>query len=115
MKPPIKILHCLGTLNPGGLETWLLNLLRYIDTDKFQFDFCMFGNETGLYAPEVQRLGSQVHRCPRFPSSTLPGRFQQILRQGQYDVVHSMYIFFRGSITVGLDAESSHSHRAQSQ
>jgi glycosyltransferase involved in cell wall biosynthesis len=98
MQLPIKILHCLGTLNPGGVETWLLNILRHIDAKQLQFDFCVFGDEAGLYAPEIQRFGSKVHRCPRFPSSTLRGRFQEVLREGQYDVVHSHVHFFSGAL-----------------
>lgn len=118
MQPPIKILHCLGTLNPGGVETWLLNLLTHIDTEQFQFDFCIFGDEPGLYAREVQCFGSQVHLCPRFPPSTLPGRFQQILRQGQYDVVHSHVHFFSGALLRwasmrGVPIRIAHSHTSR--
>jgi glycosyltransferase involved in cell wall biosynthesis len=118
MQPPIKILHCLGTLNPGGVETWLLNLLTHIDTEQFQFDFCIFGDEPGLYAPKVHCFGSQVHLCPRFPPSTLPGRFQQILRQGQYHVVHSHVHFFSGALLRwasmhGVPIRIAHSHTSR--
>ena len=115
MQPPIRILHCLGTLNPGGVETWLLNILRHIDAQRLQFDFCVFGDEAGLYAAEVQRFGSKVRRCPRFPSSTLRGRFQEILREGQYDVVHSHVHFFSGALLrwaarQGVPIRIAHSH-----
>ena len=112
---PIKILHCLGSLNPGGVETWLLNVLRHIDRDQFQFDFCTFGNGVGLFASEAQQLGSQIHQCPRTPVSTLRGRFQNILSEGQYDVVHSHVHFFSGALlrwayAEGVPIRIAHSH-----
>jgi glycosyltransferase involved in cell wall biosynthesis len=117
MTPPLKVLHCLGTLNPGGVETWLLNLLRHLDTANFQFDFCTFGADPGLYAPEVLQLGSRVYRCPRHPSSTLSRRFRQILREGNYDVVHSHVHLFSGALLRWAALESvpnriAHSHSA---
>ena len=114
MTPPLKILHCLGTLNPGGVETWLLNLLRHLDTTKFQFDFCTFGADAGLYAPEVLQLGSRVYRCPRHPSSTLSRRFRQILREGNYDVVHSHVHFFSGALLRWVALERVPNRIAQS-
>jgi glycosyltransferase involved in cell wall biosynthesis len=98
MKRPTKILHCLGGLNPGGVETWLINLLRFIDSEQFRFDFCLFGCEAGWHGAETQRRGSQLYHCPRSPSSTLHRRFRQILREGQYDVVHSHVHFFSGAL-----------------
>lgn len=52
----IRILHALGTINFGGVETWLMRALRNIDRSRFQMDFCTFGSEPGLDAAEVERL-----------------------------------------------------------
>ena len=32
----IRILHVVGGLNRGGVETWLMHVLRHIDRDRFQ-------------------------------------------------------------------------------
>jgi len=61
----IGILHALGTLNPGGVETWLMHVLRNIDHSRFQMDFCTFGSEPGMYGAEVEKCGSKVWRCPK--------------------------------------------------
>lgn len=118
MTSRMKILHCLGTLNPGGVETWLVNLLRHLDSSEYQFDFCVLGNDEGCYADEVRRMGCTVHRCPRHPSSRLGGRFRQILRQGHYDVVHSHVHFFSGALLRWAALEDvpirvAHSHTSQ--
>lgn len=98
MPRPLKILHALGALNSGGIEIWLLSVLKSLDAKKFQFEFCTFGSEAGLYAAEVQRLGAVVHRCPRLPFYSLGRRFRNILRKGQFDVVHSHVHLFSGAI-----------------
>jgi glycosyltransferase involved in cell wall biosynthesis len=115
---PIKILHCLGTLDPGGVETWLLSLLKSLDTKQFQFDFCTFGRHSGLYTPEVEKLGAKVFRCPRSQKLWSFGRsFRKILRQGQYDVVHSHVHAFSGLLLryaclEGVPVRIAHSHNS---
>jgi glycosyltransferase involved in cell wall biosynthesis len=96
---PIRVLHVLGTLDPGGVETWLLNVWRNIDRERFQFDFCTFGDHAGLYAPEMEKLGARVIPCPKGRNVfSLGRRFRKILREGHYDVVHSHVLYFSGAV-----------------
>jgi glycosyltransferase involved in cell wall biosynthesis len=115
MPRPLKILHTLGALNPGGVQVWLLSLLKALDTKKFQFDFCTLGSEAGSYAPEVQRHGAVVYRCPQFPIYSLGRRFRNVLREGRYDAVHSHVHLFSGALLRWAQAEQvpvriAHSH-----
>jgi glycosyltransferase involved in cell wall biosynthesis len=112
----IRVLHVLGTMDPGGVETWLMHLLRNIDRDRFQFDFCTCGPQPGLYAREIEQLGGKVLRCPKTANLVAFGcRFRRILRQGNYDVVHSHVHFFSGTVLRWASAEGvpmriAHSH-----
>ena len=36
---PLRILQVVGNLNRGGTETWLMNVLRHLDRDRYQMDF----------------------------------------------------------------------------
>lgn len=112
----LRILHVVGTMNPGGLETWLLNVLAHIERDRFQFHFCVCGPETGIYAPEVERLGGTLLRCPKGADFwSFRRRFQTVLREGKYDVVHSHVFFFSGALLrwanqEGVPIRIAHSH-----
>jgi glycosyltransferase involved in cell wall biosynthesis len=115
---PIKILHCVGTLDPGGVETWLLHLAKSLNTTQFQFDFCTFGAHAGLYAPEVEELGARVLRCPRSQDFwKFSQSFRKILREGRYNVVHSHVHGFSGVLLrwarlEGVPVRIAHSHNS---
>jgi glycosyltransferase involved in cell wall biosynthesis len=112
----IRILHVPGALNTGGVETWLLHVLRSIDRSQFQIDFCVFGSERGSYEAEVESLGSKVWRCDL--NGTLWSfnrQFRYILREGKYDVIHSHVHFFSGNVLRWAEAQNipvriAHSH-----
>jgi glycosyltransferase involved in cell wall biosynthesis len=120
MNGRIKVLQVLGTLNLGGVESWLMNVLRTVDTGKFQFEFCTLGTEAGWHAVEAKRLGAVIHRCPRAPATTLGRRFRKILREGQFDVVHSHVHLFSGAILRWASLEHvgmriAHSHTSHDE
>jgi glycosyltransferase involved in cell wall biosynthesis len=106
-------------MDPGGVETWLLHLLENIDRDRFQFDFCLCGLDRGLHAEEVGRLGGRIFLCSKGANLySFRDRFRKILRQGNYDVVHSHVHFFSGVLLRWAQAEHipvriAHSHTSQ--
>jgi glycosyltransferase involved in cell wall biosynthesis len=114
-----RVLHAVGAMDPGGVETWLLNVLRNIDRERFQFDFCTFGPHAGLYAADIQRAGGRILRCPKGDNFwSLGQRFRRILREGKYDIVHSHVHFFSGALLKWAKAEGvpvriAHSHNSR--
>ncbi len=95
----IKVLHILGTLNRGGVETWLMDMLRHVDRTAYQFDFCCLSGGEGDFAPEAKSLGSKVF--PIKLTKNLPSfnkRFARLLQEGQYDIIHSHVHRFSGYI-----------------
>jgi glycosyltransferase involved in cell wall biosynthesis len=115
----MRILHVLGVMDPGGVETWLLNVLKYIDRDLLEFHFCTFGPKPGLFASEVERLGGRMVPCPRGLNPwSFRRRFRKILREGKYDAVHSHVTLFSGVVLRWAKAEGvpmriAHSHASQ--
>ena len=47
MHEPIRVLHVFGALNPGGVETFVMNLYRCIDREQVQFDFLVHTDARG--------------------------------------------------------------------
>ena len=54
--PPLRILQVVGNLNRGGTETWLMNVLRHLDRDRYQMDFLVHTTNPGAYDDEARRL-----------------------------------------------------------
>lgn len=62
----LRILHIVGIMNRGGLETWLMNLYRAIDRDKIQFDFIVHSRQKGDYDQEIKALGGKIFYIPHY-------------------------------------------------
>jgi glycosyltransferase involved in cell wall biosynthesis len=113
----MRILHVVGGLNRGGVETWLLHIFRHIDRSKYQFDFLVHTEEPCSYDDEVRSLGARVIPCP---SPSRPVRYVHnllhILRElGPFDCVHSHVHHFSGLVLTvaqwaGVRMRISHSH-----
>lgn len=111
------ILHVVGGMNPGGIETWLMHILRHIDRDHFQMDFLVHTTEDCLYDKQVRALGSRIIPCPNAHQPWIYAKqFNKILREyGPYDIVHSHVHHFSGYVLLlakqaGVPVGISHSH-----
>ena len=113
----MRILHVLGKLDPGGVESWLLQVLRQIDRDRFQCDVMVHCCDQGAYDAEVRNLGVRIIPCshPQDPIA-YARNFLRVLREyGPYDVVHSHVHYFSSYVCllaacVGVPVRLAHSH-----
>ncbi len=119
---PIRILHVVGGMVRGGIETWLMHILRHIDRDRFQMDFVVNTPEPCAYDEEILALGSRIIPCPlqRWLPWVYAANFKKILREyGPYDIVHSHLHHFSGYILrlakqAGVPLCIAHSHNDMS-
>ena len=51
---PIRILHEVVMMDPGGIETQLMRIYRNIDRTKVQFDFLLHRTQKGAYDDEIR-------------------------------------------------------------
>ena len=117
----IRILHVVGGMNRGGLETWLMHILRHIDRDRFQMDFLVHTEKPCSYDDEVRSLGSKIIPCLDPSKPWMYDRnFKRILREyGPYDIVHSHVHHFSGYVLrlskqAGIPVRIAHSHNDNS-
>ena len=113
----IRILHVVGWMDRGGLETWLMHILRHIDRDRFQMDFLVETTHKCAYDDEIRALGSQIIPCQHTHQPWIyASDFKQILREyGPYDIVHSHIHHYSGFVLrlarqAGVPVRIAHSH-----
>lgn len=112
-----RILHVVGGMNRGGVETWLMHVLRNIDRDEFQIDFLVHTVQDCAFDEEIRSLGSRIVPCLS-PSNPIQyaNNFYRILREyGPYDIVHSHVHHFSGYVlwlaaTAKVPIRIAHSH-----
>jgi glycosyltransferase involved in cell wall biosynthesis len=87
-------------MDRGGIETWLMQVLRNRSRDRFRMDFLVHTDQRCAYDDEIRSIGSDIFPCPNFRRPWLYTRdFLRILReQGTYDIVHVHGTQFGGLI-----------------
>lgn len=96
----IRILHVVGSMNAGGVETWLMHMLRFMDPNRFSMDFLVHTTQPCFYDDEIRSLGGRIIPCLSPSKPWLYDRnLKQVLREhGPYDIVHSQLYLFDGFV-----------------
>ena len=88
--PKIKVLHVVHGMSHGGVQGFLMSILRSYDRDRFQMDILYTGPRQGPYAPEVENLGSRMIGCRlKYDQIRFVYNFYKLLRKERYDAVNS--------------------------
>ena len=70
----VRVLHYVGIMNRGGMETFIMNIYRKIDRDKVQFDFAVHGDRAGDFEEEIRSLGGDIYYFPKMRKNPLKYR-----------------------------------------
>ncbi len=86
---PKRVLHLVHWLNRGGIETWLLAMMRQASRESLEMDVCCKGPQSGELAEDFCRAGARLHHLPQ---RGVPLRFVWALRnlliRERYDALH---------------------------
>lgn len=80
-----------GTLNRNnGIATFLMNIYRNVNREKFQFDFIVFTDEKGEYDEEIIKLGGRLYHVERPGRNLIKNMIQtyKIMKQNSYHIMH---------------------------
>jgi glycosyltransferase involved in cell wall biosynthesis len=89
-KNKIKVLHVVYKMGYGGIETFLMSMLRNYDREKFQMDILHTSTEEGEYAEEARSLGANLIHCPlQYEQARFIYKLRKILKTGDYSVVNN--------------------------
>jgi glycosyltransferase involved in cell wall biosynthesis len=115
-------LHVLHSMNCGGVEALLMNLLRCADRDKLRFDFLVHVPDEMYYEPELRRLGCEVYRLPALRQLG-PVRYARALldffrTHPEMQIVHSHLetttgLILRQARRAGVPVRIAHSHNTR--
>jgi glycosyltransferase involved in cell wall biosynthesis len=126
---PVRVLHSVGSLNRGGIETWLMHVVRQRHPDlKIDFILSAQPGESGDYEREAIAAGCVIHNRPY--ESRVAKRLRMLglahtstklvdtLRAGQYDVLHVHGDEFNGDTVkeafgAGTPVRVAHCHHTQ--
>lgn len=123
-QPPARkprVLHILKSLPLGGIETWLMHVLRR-DRDAFvQHELLLMVEEPGVYEAEARALGVPIHKIPHRGSwLRWFADLRRFLKQeGPFAAVHSHPSRVGGPIIAaaalaGVPSRIAHQHDARS-
>jgi glycosyltransferase involved in cell wall biosynthesis len=95
-----RVLHVVGGMERGGIQSWLMHLLRAIDRQHYAMDFLVEVNEPCAYDREILQLGSSLLYCPGTHNPwRYAHKFAQVLStQEPYDIIHSHVYSFTGFV-----------------
>ena len=87
---PVRVLYVNGgTMDMGGISSYMMNYFRNIDKTKVSIDFLVHGG-VGFYDEEITRHGGCVFHVPTKKENILWNyiKIREIIKNGNYDIVH---------------------------
>ncbi|HSS98138.1 MAG TPA: glycosyltransferase [Terriglobales bacterium] len=114
----IRVLHSVGHLLRGGIETWLYQVLQRLDPSHFEHHVLVRTDKKEPFTEDFQRAGFRVLPCLNYnnPVKYRANLRSIIRRNGPYDVLHVhgsnpnglLALVFAKSL--GIPATMVHSH-----
>ncbi len=82
----------IGSVNMGGAQAFLLNLLRNMDFNRYQVDFVVnFEERAGSIGDELRAMGCNIYTQPYFKVYnywSFVKAWRRFLKENHYDIVH---------------------------
>ncbi|MCM1262266.1 MAG: glycosyltransferase [Butyrivibrio sp.] len=89
MSEPIRALHIVGAMYPGGMENFIMNLYEKIDREKIQFDIAVHARKPNDYIEKINQMGGKTYELPRLTRKPIQNLVQlyRIVKDNQYKIV----------------------------
>lgn len=95
----MRVIHVITSLERGGIESWLLDMLQVLSKEDVQQHFCCKGSSTGVLTDKAIGLGAEVISCPLGPWHVgFQQRLQDIIASGGFDIVHNHIETYSGIV-----------------
>lgn len=111
------ILHVVGRMHRGGIETWLIDLIRRMDRERYRNSILVHTNQRQDYDDELESLGCRLFRAgaPKRSVHYPEALARAIQAAGPVDIIHSHEHQFSGVILwvarrLGVPVRIAHCH-----
>ncbi len=112
-----KILILPSKLTIGGAEKVAADIGLHADRSKYEIHYVVFGDEIGVYEPELEACGCKIFHIPQ-PSESFTAylkNLKHLIRTYHYDVIHAHTMFNIGWAMLagklyGVPVRVSHAH-----
>ncbi len=84
----IRVVQVVGRMNGGGVESTIMSHFRFIDRDRFHFDFVANADSTHIPYDEIEELGGTVHTVHPYRSF---GKYNQDCMQ-LFEELHPLIV-----------------------
>lgn len=86
----MKILHVVGKMHRGGIETLVMEIFRRIDRSKIEFHFLVFSKEEGDYDREIIKLGGKIQYVVSRRENPIENykQIDNLIKKEKYDCIH---------------------------
>lgn len=117
-KRPVRVLHIINQFVVGGVETWLLNVVKNLPASGYQFDFFATSPGDADFDNEIISFGCKIFKVKKSRPSffLMYSELKKVIREnGHYDVIHSHLQYSGGAIMLlgymlGIPVRIAHSH-----
>lgn len=115
-----KVLIIIEKLEYGGSEFVAIRLQQALNPEKFEFTYCVRGNEKGPVEDDILKTGVRVIHQPDDKSGYLKSYkfYLDLFSKEHFDIVHSHQLFFSGIVLAAAKKRNvkirlAHSHFTQ--
>lgn len=98
----IKVLQVIGGLNMGGAETFIINVFKNINREKYEFYFLCYGKNKYDYEDEVKKLNGHIIRINKIEIKNVFKQMKElknIIKKYEIDIVHA-HTYYNSMIPV---------------
>lgn len=118
MSSPLRVLHVVPDMNAGGIENYIINMYRGMDTNEIQFDFLVHHSRRAFFDNEIEERGGRIYRLTVLDNKNVLNYHSQLsdlFTTHDWRIVHghaaSLAYFYLGAAErSGVPVRIAHSH-----